>query len=276
MSTVDSKPGQIIYNGVVYSTPFADLLPPLTEREARDLREDIQQRGVIYPIVVSEKNEIIDGSNRLRIAVELGLTDISFDVKVELTLEEQRRMALDLNVHRRHLSRASKKRLIKQWLRDDPTLSNKAIATDLGVDDKTIASARKELETSSEIPKTEKRRGRDGRMRAAEKKHTVPDDESASGPTSEDAESSKQLRIWPDEVPIVDKPKNHRVERRSNSWSRVLKDPSHRLEASYKEARRLIKLKVADRSPQLIRQLANDLRKIVDELDRVAAESVAA
>lgn len=59
--------------------------------------------------------------------------------------------------------RADKARDVKRVLRAKPVLSNSAIGAFCGVDHKTVARYRAELEASGEIPKSESRVGLDGR-----------------------------------------------------------------------------------------------------------------
>ncbi|MBM3910967.1 MAG: hypothetical protein FJ356_04905, partial [Thaumarchaeota archaeon] len=57
-----------------YKTPYDHLLPPLTRTEYAALTESIKEQGQMYPIVVNEENEILDGHHRYRICKELGIT----------------------------------------------------------------------------------------------------------------------------------------------------------------------------------------------------------
>ena len=75
---------------------------------------------------------------------------------------------------RRQLNREQKQELIREQLRETPEKSNVQIANSLGVTDKTVASQRKALEATSEIPRLEKTIGADGkeRPRKTERKPT--------------------------------------------------------------------------------------------------------
>lgn len=57
-----------------YKTPYDHLLPPLNRTEYATLKESIKEQGQMYPIVVNEENEILDGHHRYRICKELGIT----------------------------------------------------------------------------------------------------------------------------------------------------------------------------------------------------------
>ena len=61
----------------------------------------------------------------------------------------------------------------QQELKRTPDLANNWIAEILGVDDKTVKAARSRLESTSEIPKLRKLRGKDGKNRTAEYAHVV-------------------------------------------------------------------------------------------------------
>jgi ParB-like chromosome segregation protein Spo0J len=273
---VERHADEIVFNGTTYRVAFGNLLPPLTDDEIRELRNDIKHRGVIYPIVVTDQNEVIDGANRLHIAAELGLAEVPFTEKTGLTPEEQRQLALDLNVHRRQLSRAAKKRLIKEHLRANPTQSNKAIAMKLQVDDKTVAKNRAELEANSEIPNSQERKGRDGHKRPAHPKRAPREKESTSQPNTRPVEANEQPSLF-----VIDKPQkeetqaNNPVKGGQPNWAERLREPSSRVEASSKELKRLRKLKAADQSPKLVHEVADHLRQIAEFLDKSAFDFAA-
>lgn len=73
--------------------------------------------------------------------------------------------ARKLNIARRHLTQEQKRGLIREQLKETPEKSDRQIAKDLGVSDKTVGSQRKELETTAEIPQLKKTQGSDGKER---------------------------------------------------------------------------------------------------------------
>lgn len=167
--------------------PAAELFPLMGEDDLKELAKDIEKRGLeVDPIFITGNDgrlTLVDGRNRLDAMERLGY-EIDGDAddlhwvrgETRLPLGLARREAgatdpyelvLSLNVHRRHLTTAQKSKLIKDVLRAQPEKSNNAIAKAVKVDDKTVAARRKELEASSEIPKTEKRVDRKGRLRSA-------------------------------------------------------------------------------------------------------------
>lgn len=164
----------IFLNGVDYTTPFADLLPPLTEHEFAELREDIRAHGVRVAILVTESGEILDGHNRGRIAVELGLPQVPVEVVKGLAEEEKAATAVATNVLRRHLTTEAKRALIATYLRARPDCSSRSAAAVLGVCDKTVASVRRELEAdpSAEFPRSGRLLGQDGRLRPARRRES--------------------------------------------------------------------------------------------------------
>lgn len=123
--------------------PF-QVLPPLSEEDYRNLKADIEMNGVLVPVELDEDGTIIDGHHRVRVCQELGITP-PIRVREGLGAKEKRAIARSLNVARRHLDTAAKRAVIAEQLRDAPELSNRAIARDLGVSDKTVGSVRDEL-----------------------------------------------------------------------------------------------------------------------------------
>ena len=49
------------------TTPYADLLPPLTTEEFEALRADIMQNGMLQSVLIDERDNILDGHHRYRI-----------------------------------------------------------------------------------------------------------------------------------------------------------------------------------------------------------------
>jgi hypothetical protein len=119
---------------------------------------------------------LIDGRNRLDALALLGLLFVDgngdlctkrwihdkgwiYDDDGELLQKEYAedgddpfKLALSYNVHRRHLTAEQKRELIAKVLKAKPTASNSSIAAQVKVNDKTVASVRRELESNSEIP----------------------------------------------------------------------------------------------------------------------------
>jgi hypothetical protein len=62
--------------------------------------------------------------------------------------------------------------LIEAQLKIDPEQSDVMIADKIGTTDKTVAAARRDLEATSEIPRLEKRKGKDGKKRVKPKAAT--------------------------------------------------------------------------------------------------------
>jgi methylase of polypeptide subunit release factors len=72
---------------------------------------------------------------------------------------------LSLNCVRRHLSAEQKREIVRATLRATPDLSNNYLGELTGVDGKTVARVREELESTSEVPKLTAFRGKDGKTR---------------------------------------------------------------------------------------------------------------
>ncbi len=143
------------------------LLPRLTPEEFAALEASIIQHGVLVPVEYDEAGNIIDGHHRVEICESLGLVDWPRFVRKGLSEAEKRKLARELNVSRRHLTTAQKQAVIADQLRDTPSISSRAIAAMLGVDDKTVAKVRRELIETAEIPQLEQTTGRDGKDRPA-------------------------------------------------------------------------------------------------------------
>lgn len=144
------------------------VMPPLSADEYEELKADIQARGVLVPVEYDESGEILDGHHRVRICEELGITEWPRVVRLGLSEAGKLTHARQLNLARRHLDREQKRALIAQQLRETPQLSNRQIAASLGVDHKTVAAEREQLESIGEIPQCD-RETSDGRTYPAQR-----------------------------------------------------------------------------------------------------------
>ncbi len=141
------------------------VMPDLSEADFEALKEDIAQRGVMVPVEYDEDNKILDGHHRVKACEELGIADWPRFVRKGLSEQEKRTHARQLNIARRHLNQEQKRALIAEQIKEQPSISARAIAARLGVDDKTVGSVRRDLETTAEIPQLEKTIGADGKER---------------------------------------------------------------------------------------------------------------
>jgi ParB-like nuclease domain len=161
MSTTDDKP-----------SPY-QFMPRLSESEYAALEADIREHGVEVPVVVDEFDNVIDGYHRAEIAHHVGI-DCPKDVRVGLTEEEKRRLALKLNLNRRHLDSAGKRAVIAESLKLDPQLSDREHARRCGVSHPTATSVRAGLEQSGDVEKTSTRVDSVGRQQPSSKPPASP------------------------------------------------------------------------------------------------------
>jgi len=156
-----------VRNRTKHGKPKYQFFPDLPHEEYESLKADVAVHGIQYAVIQDEKGNVLDGHQRERIADELRIKNYPITVMSGLTEEEKRHLALSLNVKRRHLTRPQMQALIEQELKRTPNIADNWLAEILGVDDKTVRAARKRLESTSEIPKLTKLRGKDGKSRAA-------------------------------------------------------------------------------------------------------------
>lgn len=169
------------------------MVPELTEFEFEALKASIREAGrILVPVVVTSDGDIIDGKGRVRAAQELKITNYPREVVHGLDAEAARLLRLSLNCVRRQLSGEQKRLIVEATLRATPELSNNYLGELTGVDGKTVAQVREELEATSEIPKLTAFRGKDGKMRP---RHVL------ARTTRETNEASKALRRLGEEAP---------------------------------------------------------------------------
>jgi hypothetical protein len=159
--------------------PLADLFP-LMQGEAFDaLVADIKANGLHEKIDLYQ-GKIVDGRNRYRALRQLGIEPddryfrkaiYAHTIGGEIGSHERNNddavlaYVVSRNIHRRHLTAEQKRDLIAKLVKAQPEKSNRAIAKQARVDDKTVGAVRRQLESTAEIPQLEKTVGADGRAR---------------------------------------------------------------------------------------------------------------
>lgn len=151
---------------------------PLSADELEALKIDIQAHGIHDALIVTKENRdgvrvILAGHNRLRAAREIGLKFVPVRVKVFPDKAEETRFIIRDNLLRRQLTTEQKDHLVKEFLRNNPDMSSRAIGKLLSVHHSTVEAKRDELVSGGEISHPEKRTGSDGKKQAATKTKTA-------------------------------------------------------------------------------------------------------
>jgi DNA-binding transcriptional regulator YhcF (GntR family) len=163
--------------------PAAELFPMMPEPELRELAEDIKKNGVRFPVTLwrggwNGDTYLLDGRNRLD-AMELAGNRLNWrggyakafdDFGFHTVGGDPYEYVITANLHRRHLTSEQKRELVEKVLKAKPETSDRVIAKQTKVDHKTVGKARTKLESTGEIPQTEKTFGADGKARAKKKK----------------------------------------------------------------------------------------------------------
>ena len=132
-------------------------LMPISAEDREALRESIKRDGIREPLRgYWGKDEsgkrvffVLSGFNRLEIAKELKLATVTVEA---VETDDREAFAIDENRARRQLSLDDKRRLAAWILERHPEKSNRQIAEQAGIDDKTAGKIRQVLEGRSEIP----------------------------------------------------------------------------------------------------------------------------
>jgi hypothetical protein len=128
------------------------LFGELPEETFAGLKAAIGEHGVLVPIEVDEAGEILDGHERVRACLALGMTEIPAQVRAGLSEAEKPLYVRKINLLRRQLDRQERRAVIAAQLQETPSLSDRGIAAALGVDHHTVAAVRQELVGRGEIP----------------------------------------------------------------------------------------------------------------------------
>jgi ParB-like chromosome segregation protein Spo0J len=173
-----------------------NILPDLTTWEYDALKASIRRWKVLLPVVKDENGDIIDGHQRVRACEELGIADYPVLTLAGLTDDEKRDHAYILNLVRRRLNQQQMRGLIAAELRRTPDLSDNWLAQTLGTTDKTVTAVREELISTSEIPKFDALKGKDGKYRRVTRITTNTADEAQR--------AQMALKILGDDAPKKD------------------------------------------------------------------------
>jgi ParB-like chromosome segregation protein Spo0J len=172
--------------------PEADKFPKFEPDELRSLGEDIQKNGLKAPLTLYRKDdgeeELLDGRNRLDALEAIGvpvvddqghliwkhglLTWNTVYASAQSPIEpatDPKAFVISANVLRRHLDQKQKRDLIAEVLKDQPNLSDRAVAKKTKVSDKTVGAVRRELEDRAEIPHAATRTDSKGRQQQVDR-----------------------------------------------------------------------------------------------------------
>jgi ParB-like chromosome segregation protein Spo0J len=173
----DPKPAA--WRNYIPVDPFAAAMPPISPEGLAEMVADIREHGIWNEVTIyrdANGNEsILDGCNRLDAAEAAGLPIIkdgalNFDVVPHRYIEgnvDRKAYIRAQNFLRRHLDSEQKRTAIAKLLAEDPERSDRDIGREIGADHKTVAAERTKLESTGEIPQSETRRSKDGRIRPA-------------------------------------------------------------------------------------------------------------
>ena len=146
-----------------------NFLPPLLDDEFQGLKSSIDESGVEVPIVVDQDGEIIDGFHRQKACDELGVF-CPREVRHFESEAQRFELILSLNCRRRQLNREQKRKLIEAYLTRDAQIADNFLGELIGVSKNTVADVRVELESTCQIDKFTKLRGKDGKVRRRQKR----------------------------------------------------------------------------------------------------------
>lgn len=161
--------------------PATDLFPSLEADAFAELVDDIKSNGILVPIVTWRDEDgqiwLIDGRNRLNALEQLGLLCVDEAGRLCMPADERTwetdpdptALAVSLNLQRRHLTGEQKRVLVAKLLQTRPEKSNRQIAAQVKVDDKTVGSVRRDMEGRAEIPHVAARTDNRGRSQPAHK-----------------------------------------------------------------------------------------------------------
>lgn len=151
------------------SLPKFQPMPDLDPEKYESLKKGIEEDGVLKAVDIDEEGKILDGHHRVEMCRELE-EPVPVTVHEGLTEAEKLSKAWSLNMQRRNVEEVEKQDLIEKRLKQlddqDITMTNEAVARELGVDPTWVGEVRKRLvdrgkigsgQEVSNLPQAEKR-----------------------------------------------------------------------------------------------------------------------
>ena len=170
------------------------------------LMADEQDLDPILLYFDGEQYWLVDGFHRVGAARELGKSTIPAIVKQRSQAQAVWDSLTANGRHGKQLTPADRIAAIKKALRIHPEYTDRRIAKELMVDNKTVAKYRKELEAVEEIPQQADRQGSDGDTYKAKKSTSQEPSKKAPQPTS-GATQSEAADDIPSEPTAAESPK---------------------------------------------------------------------
>ena len=171
--------------------PAADLFPMISEAELRELGEDIKANGLRNRIVfwgerLGSEAFLLDGRNRLAAMEMVGLPTTNLNRTTVYGGEgvDPYAYVISANILRRHLNVEQRQNLLIEVIARSPQKSDRQLGKEIGVDHKTIASARARGENVGSIAHVKTRIDTKGRQQPAKKKRRTPRISSGISPRS--------------------------------------------------------------------------------------------
>lgn len=158
--------------------PLSAAFGDMPADEFAELVADIKRNGLVQTIVTIRDEHgtefVLDGWHRYRACIEAGVKPRTepFDYVVEPADEQAGKkmtpaeFVVAANAHRRHLTREQRRQIVGGLLKAKPEASDRVIATQAKVSDKTVGAVRRELVAGAEIPHQSERVGKDGKKQA--------------------------------------------------------------------------------------------------------------
>ncbi|WP_103287655.1 DNA methyltransferase [Candidatus Nitrosocaldus islandicus] len=108
---------EIAIEEIVINDEYKRLLPRVSNVEYENLKRDIQERGIVVPLVINQDKHLLDGYTRLQIAKELGISKVPVVIRNFNDRLEEKESVIALNLKRRHLNDIQKVMIARELLK---------------------------------------------------------------------------------------------------------------------------------------------------------------
>jgi ParB-like chromosome segregation protein Spo0J len=147
--------------------PHSKLFPAMDKDDFLKLVEDIRENELHHPII-RYQGMILDGNNRYKACLQLKIEPTFADFEGDDA--QAKAYVISANIHRRHLDLETRKNILRELLKLDPSKSDRQLGEESKLDHKTVGAERAQMVDGGEIPHQETTVGKDGVPQPKKKK----------------------------------------------------------------------------------------------------------
>ena len=171
---------------MTFKMPFENVIIPLESEQLAELENSIKELGVQVPILIDQHDRVIDGHNRLRLALKHGITEVPVE-RIQVKDDDHAKLlVIELNLKRRHMNAKQRSMLAEMLIKMYPDKPASQIGEMAGVSPHTVGKVKDRLDSDLQNANEKKVVNRRNQKRPAKYKPR----KSATQKAAEEAQAS--------------------------------------------------------------------------------------